>query len=142
MPPKNKINKDFFKQVFAGQKALIERDQIRPIAVPHYDELGVVHLIKDVMAVPEYAKFFPEQKGKASFPSREYFYNVLNTVAPEYVKTVIMHATKQRYANDDKKENFDLIEVTDQWKKDLQLLPFYSNKIAVFKYIQNLLGKP
>jgi hypothetical protein len=60
MPPMKKVNKDFLKQVFAGKKQLVPRNQIRPIEVPHYDELSVEALVKDVMTIPDLGKFFPE----------------------------------------------------------------------------------
>ena len=49
LPPIKKITKDFLKDVFAGRKHLVPRAQLRPIEVPRYDELSVVHLIKDTM---------------------------------------------------------------------------------------------
>ena len=60
MPPIKKVNKDFLKQVFAGKKQLVPRNQIRPKEVPHYDELSVEALVKDVMTIPDLGKFFPE----------------------------------------------------------------------------------
>ena len=60
MPPMKKVNKDFLKQEFAGKKQLVPRNQIRPIEVPHYDELSVEALVKDVMTIPDLGKFFPE----------------------------------------------------------------------------------
>ena len=60
MPPMKKVNKDFLKQVFAGKKQLVPRNQIRPIEVPHSDELSVEALVKDVMTIPDLGKFFPE----------------------------------------------------------------------------------
>ena len=49
LPPIKKITKDFLKDVFAGRKHLVPRAQLHPIEVPRYDELSVVHLIKDTM---------------------------------------------------------------------------------------------
>ena len=60
MPPIKKVNKDFLKQVFAGKKQLVPNNQIRPIEVPHYDELSVEALVKDFMTIPDLGKFFPE----------------------------------------------------------------------------------
>ena len=60
LPPKKKITKDFLKEVFAGRKSLIPYAQLRPIDVPHYDELSVVNLLDDAMAQASLAKFFPD----------------------------------------------------------------------------------
>jgi hypothetical protein len=98
LPPIKKITKDFLKEVFAGRKHLIPRLQLRPIDIPRYDELSVVHLIKDIMAQPELAKMFPEQKTPADLPDREYFFNIINTTDHEYLDALIKHAQQLRFA--------------------------------------------
>jgi len=128
MPPPDKINKDFFKLVFAGKKDLIPRAQLRPVEVPQYDELSVAKLYPEVMKVPEYAKFFPENCTANTIPTREYFFNVMNTVAPEYITGIIEHAQKLRFGNEEKKDEQDVILITEQWQKDLEAKPFFSSK--------------
>lgn len=98
LPPIKKITKDFLKEVFAGRKHLIPRDQLRPIDVPRYDELSVVNLIKDIMTQPELAKLFPEQKTPADLPDREYFFNIINTTDHGYLEALIKHAQQLRFA--------------------------------------------
>jgi hypothetical protein len=66
--------------------------QMRPVTVPKYDELSVKALIGDVMKIPELARFFPEQNYPGCLPEREYFFNVLNTTDPEYVRALIEHS--------------------------------------------------
>ena len=70
MPPRNKVTKDFLKEVFAGRKHLIPRPQLRPIEVSKYDDLSVVSLIADIIKEKELAKFFPEQRTKADLLDR------------------------------------------------------------------------
>ncbi len=79
------MTKDFLKLVFGGRKELIPQAQVRPVSVPRYDELSVSSLIKDVMRSPELSKFFPDQVSPSDLPDREYFFNVINTVDPEYL---------------------------------------------------------
>jgi hypothetical protein len=92
MPSRKKVTKDFLKLVFAGKKDLIPQAQIRPINVPKYDELSTRALIAEVMGNKELAKFFPEQRTACDLPDREYFFNVINTVEPNYLQTLIKHA--------------------------------------------------
>jgi hypothetical protein len=73
------VTKDFLKEVFAKRKSLILYAQLRPVSVPHYDELSVVSLIVDVMGQASLAKLFPDQKTKAGTSEREYFFIVINT---------------------------------------------------------------
>jgi hypothetical protein len=44
------------------------------------------------MSNKELSKFFPEQRKKADLPGRDYFFNIINTVEPEYLSSLIRHA--------------------------------------------------
>jgi hypothetical protein len=134
MPPIKKVKKDFLKEVFAGKKHLVPRSQLRPVEVPRYDELSVVFLIADIMAQAELAKFFPAQKTKADLPDRDYFFNILNTTDPEYLQALIKHAQGLRFKGSQPQDNQNVIEVTEQWAKELQASPYYSSKISEFLY--------
>ena len=99
MPPVRKVNKDFLKQLFAWKKQLIPRNQLRPIEVPHLDELSADSLIKDVMTIPDICKFFPEQKTPVNRPDRDFFFNIINTVDPDYLSALIRHAQGLRFGS-------------------------------------------
>ena len=43
-----------------------------------------------------FMKFFPDKMSKGRIPSREYFFNVLNTVMEDYLQGLIKHANKER----------------------------------------------
>ena len=122
------MTKDFLKEVFAGRKSLIPYAQLRPVSVPHYDELSVVTLIGDLMAQASLAKFFPDQKTKADTPEREYFFNVINTAEPEYLAALIKHAQSLRFKGPNPQDNPNIMEVTDEWLKELKASPYYSRK--------------
>ena len=131
MPPKRKVNKDFLKHVFAGDKQLVPRNQLRPIKVPHYDELSVEALIKDVMTIPDLSKFFPEQKSPANRPNREFFFNILNTVDPDYLSALIRHAQGLRFGTGAPSKEDNIIVVNEHWRKELEASPYYSSKIML-----------
>ena len=109
LPSRKKVTKDFLKLVFGGKKELIPQAQVRPVSVPRYDELSVSNLIKDVMKSSELAKFFPEQTTPSDLPDREYFFNVLNTVDPDYLTSLIRHAQNQRFDNKNAQDNPNVI---------------------------------
>jgi hypothetical protein len=132
MPPIKKITKDFLKEVFADRKHLIPRPQLRPVEVPKYDELSVVSLITDVMAQPELAKFFPQQRTVADLPEREFFFNVVNTADPQYVSALIKHAHSLRFGDKDPNSNKNIIEVTQEWVKELEASPYYSRNTYLY----------
>ena len=102
---------------------------MRPIVVPKYDELSVVGLIEEVMKEKELAKFFPDQRTKADLPDREFFFNVVNTSDPDYLSALIKHAHEQRFGAKNPQDNPNVIEVNDQWTKELQASPYYCSKI-------------
>ena len=57
----------------------------------------------------------PDPTPDQRIPDREYFWNVLNTVHPEYLKKVLDHANEQRMAAKDVKMSEQLIDVSDAW---------------------------
>ena len=79
------INKDYLKEILAGKKQLLRKTEVNTIAVPHYDELSVKALWPDVKKDATFLSFFPSTYPKGKGPPREYFFNVLNTLQPEYL---------------------------------------------------------
>ena len=96
LPDESVVNKDFLKEVFAGKKQLMERSKVNFIQVPHYDELSVRRLWPDLKKDAQFASYFPSVYAKDKGPPRDYFYNILNTVHPEYLQKVMIHANEQR----------------------------------------------
>ena len=85
LPDEAVINKDFMKAVLAGQKDLLKKDQVKEITVPKYDELSVKALWPTFKDDPDFTCYFPEKFAEDRFPSREFFFNVLNTVHGDYL---------------------------------------------------------
>ena len=44
LPPEHMMNKDFLKEVFEGNKRLLELNEVKYVIVPVYDELSVGNL--------------------------------------------------------------------------------------------------
>jgi len=86
-------------------------------------------LIKDVMGIPDLGKFFPEQKTPANRPDREFFFNILNTVDPDYLSALIRHAQGLRHGTGAPSKQDNIIVVNEHWRKELAASPFYSSKI-------------
>ena len=96
MPDANCINKDFLKDVLAGKKLLMKKAQVQHITVPHYDELSVKALWPDVKRDPEFTCYFPDSYPAGKGPPRQYFFDILNTLYPEYLQSMLAHANQQR----------------------------------------------
>jgi hypothetical protein len=121
--------------VFSGAKELIPQSQIRAVCVPKYDELSVHGLIRDVMTNKDLGKFFPDQRTPSDLPDREFFFNVINTVEPDYLAALIKHAQNQRFENKVPDENPNIIEVTSFWKKELEASPYFSSKLSIINIL-------
>ena len=90
------VNKDFFKDVLAGRKNLMKKTDVSYISVPHYDELSVKTLWPEFKKDAAFCAYFPAIFPKGKGPPREYFFNILNTIYPEYLGQVMQHANEQR----------------------------------------------
>ena len=90
------ISKDFLKLVLAGKKHLMKMSEVKFIHVPKYDELAVKYLLPHLMKDATFMQFFPDKFPKGHPPDRTYFFNVLNTLNPEYMERVIRHANNKR----------------------------------------------
>ena len=54
--------------------------------------------------------------------------NILNTVYPDYLKSIMAHASKERYAVDGEVMKAKTIEADPEWIEELKNMPFKSSK--------------
>ena len=80
------MNKDFLKDVLSGKKQLLKKAEVNYIHVPQYDELSVKALWPEVKKDGDFMAFFPSVYPKGKGPPRDYFFNVLNTIMPDYLQ--------------------------------------------------------
>ena len=66
--------------------------------VPHYDEISVKALWPEFKKDPDFIKYFATTYPQGKGPPRDYFFNILNTLQPEYLQQVMAHANEQRMA--------------------------------------------
>ena len=88
------MTKDFLKDVLAGRKDLLHKSVVKEIKVPKYDELSVTNLWPQFSKDPTFTSYFPSTYPKGKGPPREYFFNVLNTLQPEYLQNIMLHAAQ------------------------------------------------
>ena len=91
------VNKDFIKDVLCGQKKLLKMDQLKPVHVPHYDELSIKRLYDDVLKMPDVSSFFPDSYARGRACDRKYFFDVWNTLYQDQVNNLITHANQLRF---------------------------------------------
>jgi len=128
LPPEYMMNKDFLKEVFAEDKALLRLDQVKRINVPLFDELSVVNIWPMMKKDEQFMLYFPTKMAKGRVPDREYFFNILNTFQPNYLQALINHANEQRNSVSNDAIAREAIEVSDDWWNALNSVPFISRK--------------
>jgi len=75
---------------------LLKKGAVKYISVPHYDELSVKSLCPEFKKDADFCAFFPAVFPKGKGPPREYFFDILNTLYPEYLAKIMQHANEQR----------------------------------------------
>lgn len=128
MPPEKQVNKDFMKQVLIGEKSLKKKNQINYIHVPGYEELSANRLWIDLQNDQAFNIYFQESYADMKAPCRDYFFNILNTIYPDYLKSIMDHANKERHSAEGSKMKEQTIRITDEWYNELKSMPFSSKK--------------
>ena len=125
------LNKDFLKEILAGEKALLRLDQVKRISVPQFDELSVIKLWPMLQSDEKFMRYFPKKMAKGRVPDREYFFNLVNTFQPNYLQQIIKHANNQRNSVQGEVMAKEVIEITDDWWDALNASPFVSCKFLM-----------
>ena len=73
--------------------------------------------------------YFPDRYPKGRTADREYTFNVLNTLRPDYVSLIIKNAYDQRNSSANQDQQLNMIHITDEWKQQLDSVPFISSKM-------------
>ena len=128
MPGETSVNKDFLKDIFTEEKKLLKKKEVDYIAVPQWDELSVMKLWKDLKDDAAFNVYFQDTYVDQKAPNREYFFNILNTIYPEYLKNIVDHARDQRFTLTAEDAKPQAIRATDEWLEALNKLPYKSRK--------------
>ena len=83
------INKDFLRKILIDEKRLLTLEEKRDVNVPKYDELSVNILYPKFKDDRRFMAYFPDKLPKGRWPDRKYFYNVMNTLYPEYTQSLV-----------------------------------------------------
>ena len=117
------------RKVLKGEKSLLPIAECKFVTVPQYDELGVKNLFPKFLGDSEVMQYLQDEYPKNRYPDRTYFFTILNTVHPEYMRDMIVHANNARYAPFGQAKEHDTVVVNEEWLEKLKALPFYSSKL-------------
>ena len=125
------MTKDFLRQVLREDKKLLKKAAVTPVSVPKYDELSVKAMWTQLRRDNSFNIYFPDSFPKDKGPERKYFFDVLNSVHPVYLKQVMDHAKEQRFSAGGEAQKDKSIEATANMLQELQALPFISSKCLI-----------
>ena len=134
----SQVNKDFLRQVFNNEKRLFKKKEVEYVHVSHFEELSVKHLWKDLSKDPVFILYFQDEYPKERYPARSYFFDILNTLYPEYLQRVLSHASTQRNSASGEANQVHKITISDAWFEELNKMPFKSCKCDHF-FIPNFI---
>ena len=72
--------------------------------------------------------YFPDVYPKGKSAPREYFFNILNTLHPDYLQQVMAHANKQRMTAEGEGMKKESIQISQFWEEQLKAMPYLTCK--------------
>ena len=109
-----------------NEKRIFKICDINHIVVPRLDELSVQKMTEMMRDDQELRSYLPDEYFKQKTADRTYFFNILNTLYPEYVQKLLFHAHKQRTGMEQEQQQEQTIEMHEDWVDLLSQVPFYS----------------
>ena len=117
------INKDFLRKILLEEKKLLTLEEKKEVSVPKYDELSVNMLYPKFKDDARFMAYFPDILPKGRWPDRKYFFNVMNTLYPEYTQSLVQTANNNRCLAGDGEDAGAAIHVSNEWWAKLNALP-------------------
>ena len=75
-----------------------------------------------------FLQYFPNNWAEGKGPSRTYFFDVLNTLYPQYLAQIMSHSNKQRHMATGEAMANERIKISESWQEQLQSMPYLSSK--------------
>ena len=126
--------------MLAGKKQLLKKADVNSVEVPQYDELSVRRLWPELKKDAEFCSFFPATYPAGKGPPRKYFFDILNTLQPEYLAQIMDHANKQRMTAAGEDQRSQSIQISEYWEEQLKAMPYLSCKCRATPIILTFLS--
>jgi hypothetical protein len=80
----------FLKAILANKKKALHQSKVKLMEVPKFPELSVKSMFEEAIRDPEVGIYLPDfEMNSKKFPEREFFFGVLASLRPDYLKQVI-----------------------------------------------------
>ena len=93
----NKVDSEFIRQLWRGDKACFKNDEINRVALPFCSELCMDNLIEQVKDDPEIKRYMHDKFASKKKPSRQFLLDIIGTIYPGFFQEVIKGQTKARF---------------------------------------------
>ena len=137
LPSQHGTKINFIRAILQNKKQALKQTVISHIVVPKYEELSVKNLYEDALSDPEVGGYLPELTMNSNrLPERDFFFGILGTIKPDYLKQIINDAHKNRYEAGNKDQEKNYIMIKDKWLEELTKHPFLSSKMACLIHVE------
>jgi hypothetical protein len=139
LPPYSHCPLEFLHCIVDDTKLVFKQSQVKHLEIPRWPELGVKKVWPEALKLPSFIDYVPDEYLRPNYPvPRGYFYNILTTLALDFVEFLISDCRNQRIelkmANAQKmkqvKKNYTKVSKT--WKELLTKEKFFSGKSILF----------
>lgn len=98
LPKKETLNVAFFQDLITGAKQVFKNHKVNKISPTKYPELSNAFALAQIKECRDALMMIPNHwyKPKAKV-DREYIWSILATVLPEWTKSLLQHADRQRF---------------------------------------------
>ena len=97
LPPYHLTSMEFLKEVLAGRKRVLLRSQIKPVSVPVTRYITTARVLALAKQEPRIMQYIPDRPNlRACHVSREFLFNIVNTLDSEFFPEVLNQVEKYR----------------------------------------------
>ena len=130
------MTKDFLKAVIQGEKQLLKKKEVQHVDIPHYEELSVKNIYPMMKDNQNFQQYFPDKYSKGKAPNRDYFFNIMATLEPDYLWQLVEHANQQRMTGEGEMMKSQAIKMSEYWAEQLKAMPYLSSKYNLLSIAQ------
>ena len=128
MPPYSMITSAWLRQILAGEKKLLKASEAKISNPPKYDEISVVNLYEPCLELDGMSDYFPDKYPIGRTCSREYFFTILATLYPTYLRDMLRKSKSDRFALNDEEQQKEAILIDPEWEAQLKEFPQFCRK--------------
>ncbi len=96
LPPEQTITLYHLKEILAGRKKALRVDKVIAMIVPQLPEFTVARALQEFANDPETLQYLPDQAQQSRPVDRTYLFNILCSLRPNYMASVLDAARAAR----------------------------------------------